>query len=111
MSTKTKLRNEIQTFKLYLFGKDVLSIINLYYLEGFDEWSILIKNLNQEYRNIFRVFNNGTIVDTTSSSSLFNFRDKTDPYKKIYHFDLKHVPIMRGEINNTGIELDYKKYF
>ena len=42
------LRDEIQKFKIFLFGKDVLSIIEKYYFEGFDEWSSQIKNLNKD---------------------------------------------------------------
>ena len=90
-----QLRNEICRFKLNLFGKDVLSIIDMYYAEGFDEWNQYIKNLNKEYLTIF-VFENYGTINSTNGFNLFNFRFKCLQMdaRDIYHYDLKRKPIL-----------------
>ena len=106
--SKTKLnsRFEIQEFKLYLFGKDVLSIIEKYYLEGFDEWSQIIKNLNKEYQQSFICTERGVIYDYCNHV-LFNWRDQWEytNYTFVYNYNPKE-----NKIRNTNIQLP-KNYF
>ena len=107
------IRYQLQTFKLLLFGRDVLSIIDSYYAEGFDEWSQSIKSLNTEYFSHFDVEANGTL-SSKNGFYVFNFRHNTpyDNEDNIYHYNFKIIPLFRNaEIHNTNIVINYKKYF
>ena len=111
------LRFEIDQFKVLLFGKDVLSIINLYEKEGLDEWLVKQQYINKEYRKIFWFGEDDIIYDPSDESQLFNFRHKNmiDPDNllwNIYHYCLSKKPIFKNhKTHDTGIKLNPKKYF
>ena len=46
------MNKEVRCFKMNLFGKDVLSIIDSYDPEGFEQWSQHIGKVNKEYYSI-----------------------------------------------------------
>ena len=107
---------ELQEFKLFLFCKDVLSIIDSYVSEGFNEWSQYVKDLNREYFTRFEtIWDNGTIYAINTDIRLFNFRYKSIPSTStlwhIYHYDLKRNHIFVSDAtHDTKIVLDPKKY-
>lgn len=77
----------IQNYKLNLFGKDVLSIIESYDPEGFDTWSNRIKNVNKEYHKLYDSDVRDRLKHKTNSFFFCaNYRNLTnlDYSRKIY---------------------------
>lgn len=72
---KPKERDEVQKYKLNLWGKDVLSIIDKYNPEGFDTWTQLIAIVNKEYHSIF-YYDNNALCNHGIHLHLFNCRGR-----------------------------------
>lgn len=68
-----ELKQKVQKYKLFLFGKDVLSIIDKYDPEGFDIWSQLILNVNKEYHSLFKE-RNGELTHKIFHFVIANYR-------------------------------------
>ena len=100
--------SEAQKFKLMLFGKDVLSIIDSYYLEGFDEWTLHMKNINKEYLTSFRVDWHDRLREFGSNNTLFNFRTLDLPFGYWWHI-YNYNPRTKRH-TDTKIVLNKKKY-
>ena len=106
----SKERKKVQEFKLFLFGKDVLSIIDSYYLKEFDEWFQNIKNVHKEYNKFFYSTNYG-IMSCVTGGLLFNFRKSSYNESclwKIYNYNFKNE---NYKSIDTNIILNPKKYF
>ena len=114
---KKNLRSETQKFKITLvryelrdvmtslFGKDVLSIIDSYYLEGLDEWTILMKSINKEYLKIFKVDSYDRLRDSKFNTLIFKFRSNS-----VSGISWWHIFNYKQKNPDTGIVLDKKKY-
>lgn len=84
------MNKEVQTYKIELFGKDVLSIIELYNPEGWDQWSQLIEKLNMEYHKVVYWDDNQVgILSKFQYNLLWNYRQRLfNNYRSIYYIDI-----------------------